>query len=92
MRADRLNLSDSAANLTETNTQHIFQQIQEVQPSVLVIDHSNFTDQYIDSSPGSISQIRECTAELMNMLKLVERLYCSLDISIKMAISLGPKY
>ena len=71
MRADRLNLSDSNCKiLTETNTQHIFQQIQEVQPTVLVIDsiqtlHTNS----IDSSTGSISQIRECTAELMNYAK-----------------------
>ena len=71
MRADRLNLSDSSCQiLTETNTQHIFQQIQEVQPTVLVIDsiqtlHTNS----IDSSTGSISQIRECTAELMNYAK-----------------------
>ena len=71
MRADRLNLSDSNCKiLTETNTQHIFQQIQEVQPTVLVIDsiqtlHTNS----IDSSAGSISQIRECTAELMNYAK-----------------------
>ncbi|MFL2569903.1 MAG: DNA repair protein RadA [Flavobacteriales bacterium] len=71
MRADRLNLSDSSCQiLTETNTQHIFQQIQEVQPSILIIDsiqtlHTNS----IDSSPGSISQIRECAAELMNYAK-----------------------
>jgi DNA repair protein RadA/Sms len=71
MRADRLNLSDSSCQiLTETNTQHIFQQIQEVQPTLLVIDsiqtlHTN----NIDSSQGSISQIRECTAELMNYAK-----------------------
>ena len=71
MRADRLNLSDSNCKiLTETNTQHIFQQIQEVQPTVLVIDsvQTLYTNS-IDSSAGSISQIRECTAELMNYAK-----------------------
>jgi len=71
MRADRLNLSDSSCQiLTETNTQNIFQQIQEVQPSILVIDSiQTLQTNSIDSSPGSISQIRECTAELMNYAK-----------------------
>ena len=71
MRANRLNLSDSSCQiLTETNTQRIFQQIQEVQPTVLVIDsiQTLYTNS-IDSSPGSISQIRECAAELMNYAK-----------------------
>ena len=71
MRADRLNLSDSNCQiLCETNTHHIFQQIKEVNPTVLVIDsiqtlHTNS----IDSSAGSISQIRECAAELLNYAK-----------------------
>ena len=71
MRAERLNLLDSKCLiLTETNTQQIFQQVQQVSPSVLIIDsiqtlHSNA----IDSSPGSVSQIRECTAELMQYAK-----------------------
>ena len=71
MRADRLNLSDSTCQiLTETNTQNIFQQIQDVKPTVLVIDSiQTLQTNSIDSSPGSISQIRECTAELMNYAK-----------------------
>ena len=71
MRADRLNLSDSSCQiLIETNTQHIFQQIQKVQPTLLVIDSiQTLQTNSIGSSPGSISQIRECTAELMNYAK-----------------------
>ena len=71
MRADRLNLSKSECQiLTETNTQNIFQQIQEVQPTILVIDSiQTLYTNAIDSSPGSISQIRECTSELMNYAK-----------------------
>ena len=71
MRADRLNLSDSNCQiLSETNTQHIFQQVHEIKPTVIVIDsiqtlHTNS----IDSSAGSISQIRECTAELLSYAK-----------------------
>ena len=71
MRADRLNQLDSSCQiLTETNTQNIFQQIQEVQPSILVIDSiQTLQTNSIDSSPGSISQIRECTSELMTYAK-----------------------
>ena len=71
MRADRLNQLDSSCQiLTETNTQNIFQQIQEVQPSVLVVDSiQTLQTNTIDSSPGSISQIRECTSELMAFAK-----------------------
>ncbi len=71
MRAERLNLLESSCLiLTETNTQHIFQQIQAVNPSMLIVDsiqtlHTNS----IDSSPGSVSQIRECTSELMQYAK-----------------------
>ena len=71
MRAERLNQLDSSCQiLTETNTQNIFQQIQEVQPSILVVDSiQTLQTNTIDSSPGSISQIRECTSELMSFAK-----------------------
>ena len=71
MRADRLNQLDSSGQiLTETNAQNIFQQIQEVQPSILVVDSiQTLQTNTIDSSPGSISQIRECTSELMSFAK-----------------------
>ena len=71
MRADRIgNKNDDCYILTETSTQNIFHHINELQPKVLVIDsiqtlHTNT----IDSSPGSISQIRECTSELMRYAK-----------------------
>lgn len=71
MRAKRI--QKNASNcliLTETNTQQIFKNIEKVQPQVLVIDsiqtlHTNA----IDASPGSISQIRETTAELIKFAK-----------------------
>ncbi len=71
MRAERL--SENHSNcliLTETNTQHIFKSIEEVQPDVVVIDsiQTLHTD-YIEASPGSISQIRETTAELIKFAK-----------------------
>ena len=71
MRAERVKATNSnCLILTETNTQQIFRNITEVQPDVLVIDsiqtlHTNS----IEASPGSISQIRETSAELIKFAK-----------------------
>ena len=71
LRADRMGIeNDQCFLLTETSTPNIFHQVNEVEPDILVIDsiqtlHTNT----IDSSPGSISQIRECTAELIKFAK-----------------------
>ncbi|RYD90628.1 MAG: AAA family ATPase, partial [Sphingobacteriales bacterium] len=61
MRAERIVPSaDNCYILTETKTQNIFKQIQATRPEVVIIDsiQTLHTD-YIESSPGSISQIRE---------------------------------
>ena len=71
MRAERLNAKNTdCLILTETKTQNIFKSIEEANPDVLVIDsiQTLYTD-YIDASPGSISQIRETTAELIKFAK-----------------------
>jgi DNA repair protein RadA/Sms len=71
MRADRLHPgSNSCYILTETKTQQIFQQIAALEPDILVIDSiQTLHSDYIESSAGSISQIRECTAELIKFAK-----------------------
>ena len=71
MRSERLNIeSNNSLILTETNTQNIFRAIEEVDPDVVVIDsiQTLHTD-YIEASPGSISQIRETTAEFTKFAK-----------------------
>ena len=71
MRAERLNAKNTECLiLTETKTQNIFKSIEEVRPDVVVIDsiQTLYTD-YIDASPGSISQIRETAAELIKFAK-----------------------
>ena len=71
MRAERINpLSDNCYILTETKTQNIFKQIEAIEPEIVIIDsiQTLHTD-YIESSPGSISQIRETTAELIKFAK-----------------------
>ena len=71
MRAERINPnSDNCYILTETKTQNIFRHIVETEPDIVIIDsiQTLHTD-YIDSTSGSISQIRETTAELIKFAK-----------------------
>ena len=71
MRAERISdKPNSCYILTETKTQHIFKHIQEIDPEIVIIDsiQTLHTD-YIEASPGSISQIRETTAELIKFAK-----------------------
>lgn len=71
MRAERITPNgENCYILTETKTQNIFRQIQEIEPEIVIIDsiQTLHTD-YIESSPGSISQIRETTAELIKFAK-----------------------
>ena len=60
MRADRLNLTNSSCQiLTEVNIQNIFQQIQEIQPSLLVIDSvQTLKSNNIDSTPRTIYRLK----------------------------------
>ena len=71
MRAERITPEgDNCYILTETKTQNIFRQIEEMEPEIVIIDsiQTLHTD-YIESTAGSISQIRECTAELIKFAK-----------------------
>ncbi len=71
MRADRLTKkTNNCLVLTETKTQNIFKQIETTQPDFVVIDsiQTLHTD-FVESSAGSISQIRECTSELIQFAK-----------------------
>jgi DNA repair protein RadA/Sms len=72
MRAERIKESPSADCyiLTETSTQNIFKQIEILQPEILVVDSiQTLHSAHIDSTPGSVSQVRECTAELLRFAK-----------------------
>ncbi|UAB85509.1 DNA repair protein RadA [Zunongwangia sp. SCSIO 43204] len=71
MRAERIDPnSTNCYILTETKTQNIFRQIEEVSPEVVIIDSiQTLHSDYIESAPGSISQIRETTSELIKFAK-----------------------
>lgn len=71
MRAERIGVTtETCFILQETNTQNIFQRIVEVEPELVIIDSiQTLHTAYVDSSPGSVSQVRECAAELLRFAK-----------------------
>src|SRR5210317_907991 len=74
MRAERINPNSSNCYiLTETKTQNIFKQIEALEPDIVVVDSiQTLHSDYIESSSGSISQIKECTTELIKFAKETE--------------------
>ena len=71
MRAERINpKNNNCYILTETKTQNIFKQIEALEPEIVIIDSiQTLHSDYIESSSGSISQIKECTTELIKFAK-----------------------
>lgn len=72
MRAERITSKPSSDCyiLTETSTQNIFKQIEELEPDLLIVDSiQTLHSSHIDATPGSVSQVRECTSELLRFAK-----------------------
>lgn len=71
MRADRIHQDPkNCFILTETKTQNIFRQIAQMQPEVLIIDSiQTLQTNTVESTAGSVSQIKECTGELIQFAK-----------------------
>jgi len=71
LRADRINpANENCYIVCETNLEQIFVHIQNVQPDFVIVDsiQTIFTDT-VESSPGSVSQVRECSAALLKFAK-----------------------
>ena len=78
MRAERLQQSSNTQHagaehiliLTETSLEAIFEHIRDVNPQLVVIDSiQTIATEDVDSSPGSVSQVRECAAALLRFAK-----------------------
>ena len=71
LRADRLNkTSENCYIICETSLERIFTHIENNKPELLVIDSiQTIATDKTDSSPGSLSQVRECAAELLRFSK-----------------------
>ncbi|MEN9963329.1 MAG: repair protein RadA [Bacteroidota bacterium] len=71
MRADRLGISNPNFFLiTETDTRIIFKEIKKLKPELVIIDSiQTLQSPFVESAPGSVSQIRECAAEWQRFAK-----------------------
>ena len=71
LRADRLGkTSSNTFIICETSLEHIFQHIKNISPDMVVIDSiQTISTETVDSSPGSLSQVRECSAQLLRCSK-----------------------
>ena len=71
MRANRMDHeSDDCYVLTEISLEGIFKQIEKTKPQILIIDSiQTLKTELVDSAPGSVSQIKTCTSELINFAK-----------------------
>ena len=71
LRADRLGrMSNNCYVVTETSLESIFAHIEKVQPELLIVDSiQTIASDDIESSAGSVSQVRECAARLLRYAK-----------------------
>ena len=71
MRAERIGKIQSECYiLTETTTQHIFQQIESLQPDLVIVDSiQTLYSSVYESAPGTVSQIRGCAGEMLRFAK-----------------------
>lgn len=73
MRAQRLGMDVASKNfftLTETNTRNIFLALESLTPQLLIVDSiQTLYSPLLDSTPGSIGQVRQCAGELMKFAK-----------------------
>ena len=71
LRAVRLGVDNAEIYvLAETDINSIASCIDELEPEIVIIDSiQNVSDENVDSAPGSISQVRECTMRIMRLTK-----------------------
>ena len=71
IRSQRLNInSDNFFVLAETNLSVVISAVKEVSPAVVVIDSiQTIYREELDNSPGTVTQIRECTSVLQDVAK-----------------------
>ena len=71
LRAERLNIeNDNCLIVCETNLDKIFEHIKNTKPQLVIIDsiQTMYSDS-MESSPGSISQVRECASAILKFAK-----------------------
>jgi len=93
LRAERIGArNDRLFLLTATDTSSIFQEIKKVRPQLLIIDSiQTLESPYVESAAGSVSQVRECAAELQRFAKTTHIPVCIIGHITKDGAIAGPK-
>lgn len=93
LRADRVGTSNpNLYLLTATNTNTLFQEVKKVKPQLLIIDSiQTLESPYVESPAGSVSQVRECAAELQRFAKATNIPVCIIGHITKDGSIAGPK-
>lgn len=71
LRADRIGkISDNVYIVCESSLENIFEHINELEPQLIIIDSiQTIASEALESSAGSVSQVRECSAQLLKYAK-----------------------
>lgn len=71
LRAERLRINnDNCLFLCETSLEHLIAHTEQNRPDLLIIDSiQTISSETIESSPGSVSQVRECTSAILKFAK-----------------------
>ena len=71
LRAERLNIENNKCLfLSETSLEHLIAHTEQISPDLLIIDSiQTISTETIESSPGSVSQVRECTSAILKFAK-----------------------
>lgn len=93
MRAERIGVSnDNLFLLTATDTTTIFAEIKKIKPQLVIVDSiQTLESPYVESAAGSVSQVRECAAELQRFAKSSNIPVCIIGHITKEGSIAGPK-
>ncbi|HEX2869040.1 MAG TPA: DNA repair protein RadA [Ignavibacteriales bacterium] len=93
LRASRLGVdSDNFYVLAETEMDNIVCAMEDIQPGVIIIDSiQTMHKSDLDNAPGTVTQIRECTSELMKIAKTTQQVVILIGHVTKEGMIAGPK-
>ncbi|HEX2961227.1 MAG TPA: DNA repair protein RadA [Ignavibacteriales bacterium] len=93
LRASRLGVeSDNFYVLAETEMDNIVCAMEDIQPGVIIIDSiQTMHKSDLDNAPGTVTQIRECTSQLMKIAKTTQQVVILIGHVTKEGMIAGPK-
>lgn len=93
LRADRIGITNNNLYLlTATDTTTLFNEVKKIRPQLLIIDSiQTLESPYVESAAGSVSQVRECAAELQRFAKSTNIPVCIIGHITKDGAIAGPK-